>query len=202
MPRTRRSPCSSNRDSLCHNALTCPSVPVLQLGCIKGSPGPRQLPFGPGKCLYPAGYGDDREGCGLGVPVSRRLSVYRHWLLGPSCARRGWASLTVGLPGQVPEPDGVSRSAWPRSGRVGRRDAYTSPRRPESSAAGRDDDRRGSAAGDPIFAAGTTRGSLSKRRSDSPAVTLVRNRCRAGSSWPVAMPSAGGRVRLARVIDG
>lgn len=58
-------------------------------------------------------------------------------------------------------PTGFSRSAWPRSGRGGRRDAYTSPRRPESSAAGRDDDRRGSAAGDPIFAAGTTRGSLS-----------------------------------------
>ncbi|MER5604261.1 phosphatase PAP2 family protein [Streptomyces sp. NPDC002265] len=25
MPRTRRSPCSSNRDSLCHNALSCTS---------------------------------------------------------------------------------------------------------------------------------------------------------------------------------
>jgi hypothetical protein len=39
-------------------------------------------------CIRPV-IRDDREGCGHRVPVSRRFSADRHWLLGPSCARRG-----------------------------------------------------------------------------------------------------------------
>jgi hypothetical protein len=58
-------------------------------------------------CIRPV-IQDDCEGCSLGVPVSRRLSTYRHWLLGPSCARCG-----VGPPSRsayrehLPDRDGV-----------------------------------------------------------------------------------------------
>lgn len=100
-----------HRESECvcrHLCPTCPSVPVLQLWCIKGSPGPRQLPFGPGRCLYPAGYAGRprrvRPWC-PGFPSPFGVPALASWtvLLPPG----SWASLTVGLPGQVPDPDGV-----------------------------------------------------------------------------------------------
>ena len=58
-----------HRESECvchHQRLTCPSVPVPWLQSVKGSPGPRQLPFGPGTCPYPAGYaGRPAEGAAI-----------------------------------------------------------------------------------------------------------------------------------------
>lgn len=58
-------------------------------------------------CIRPV-MRDDHEGSGLVVPVSRRLSTRRHSLPGSSCSLPGtWASLTVGIPDQRPDPDGV-----------------------------------------------------------------------------------------------
>jgi hypothetical protein len=57
---------------------------------------------------YPAGYTRPEQDLHL-LSLSPDLSVYRHWLLGPSCSRRG-----VGLPSRSAyqtaglDPDGVS----------------------------------------------------------------------------------------------
>ena len=90
------------------SCLTCPSVPALQPWSVKGSPDPRQLPFGPGRHLYPAGYaGRPRRvrPCCPGFPSPFDAPAFASWivLLPP----RNWASLTVGLPDQRPDPDGV-----------------------------------------------------------------------------------------------
>lgn len=64
--------------------------------------------------------GTTAEGAALVVPVSRRLSARRHWLLGPSCARRGVGpSSRSAYRSTLRTPTGLSRSARSRSGRGG-----------------------------------------------------------------------------------
>ena len=50
-------------ECMCHHlCLTCPSVPVPWLQSVKGSPGPRQPPFGPGNaCIRPVMRGGPRR---------------------------------------------------------------------------------------------------------------------------------------------
>jgi hypothetical protein len=91
-----------------HRCPTCPSVPALRRRSVKGSPGPRQLPFGPGRRPYPAGYArrPRRERpCCPGFPLPFGAPALASWtVLRPP---RSWASLTVGLPGLSPDLDGV-----------------------------------------------------------------------------------------------
>src|SRR5215218_4565127 len=108
-PFTPRPPMASlPRDPLPSSRLTCPSVPVPWLQSVKGSPGPRQLPFGPGTILYPASWARrPLEGavCRLaflppfGPPALASWTIVR--------PPGSWAFLAVGLPDLHPDPDGV-----------------------------------------------------------------------------------------------
>ncbi len=113
-----------------HLRPTCPSVPALRHQSVKGSPGPRQLPFGPGRYPYPAGYAGrprrERPRC-PGFPLPFGAPALASWTV--LCPPGNWAFLTVGLPGQRPDPDGVvtfrtaeTRPGWvpsaPRGGGV------------------------------------------------------------------------------------
>src|SRR6266699_21542 len=111
--------------------LTCPSVPVPWLQSVPGSPGPRQLPFGPGMPpvsgrLCGAGHGGRGHHC-PGFPPPFGAPAFASWtVLRPPGSE---AFLTVGLPGTCPDPDGVvtfrtaeTRPGWalpaPRGGGV------------------------------------------------------------------------------------
>lgn len=88
---------------------------------LTGSPGSRQLPFGPGTCRYPAGYPRPRPGGGTApcrgfpLPFSRRPSLPGH-----PCPPGNPAPLTIGLPVLAHRTlTGFPRSAHTRYGRIG-----------------------------------------------------------------------------------
>ena len=102
---------------------TCPSVPASPFTrSSTGSPDPRQLPFGPGTCPYPASYPRAiRRRCRNLVPLSAafRLPAFASWAILRPLGNP--ALLTVGLPAAgPPDPNGVAvlRISKTRPGRV------------------------------------------------------------------------------------
>lgn len=64
------------------------SAVFIQRFCT-GSPGPRQHPFGSGKCPYPDGYAGRPTESPIVCPGFPFPFGFRRWLLGPSCSRWG-----------------------------------------------------------------------------------------------------------------
>ena len=95
---------------------TCPSVPASPSHRSKGSPGPRQHPFGSGQSArYPASYPGHRWRDGVHRPGFLLPFGHRHSLLGPSCSRRGVrpSSRSAYRPS-----DARTRTGFPRSTRA------------------------------------------------------------------------------------
>src|SRR5260370_40499508 len=97
-----------------HGCLTCPSVrSAAWHRALTGSPGSRQLPFGPGNSRYPAGYpGPALEGDGMlaWFPAAFRPPAFASR---PSFPAWYSAPLAIGLPAPAAPDHGVVSTVLP-----------------------------------------------------------------------------------------